>query len=291
MEGARHTDEDSPELGSNPGPSVYVLIPALDEERGIGRVIECVPRDRLRDLGYTPRTIVIDGGSRDRTRSIASDLGAEVLLQRGRGKGQAIRHIREILVEEGLAAPPETNGHSRYVVLDADGTYPPDRIVDLVRRVDQGFDLVLGSRFQGTIEPGAMTILNWIGNRLLTRLFRLLYGVPVTDICTGMYGFNEEVLRTLELTADGFDIEAEIFASVCLAAAAVTELPIRYSRRIGPPKMVPLRSGARIGWRILTGRLHRVEPVYPRRLWRRRARIPVRSKVAAEYLTLRSLDD
>lgn len=281
MEGEDRTD--TPRADS--APFAYILLPTLDEERSIGHVIRDIPCDNLRALGYTPRIIVIDGDSRDMTRRLASETGAEVLLQRGRGKGQAIRHICEVLLNEDLAATLQRNGDSRYVVLDADGTYPPERIVDFVRHVDQGFDLVLGSRFLGTIDPGAMTTLNWIGNRLLTRLFRVLYGMNVTDICTGMYAFNPEVLRALELTTDGFDIEAEIFAAVCRMNATVGELAITYRPRIGLTKMIPLRTGLRIGWRILVDRLKDIDGVSPPRPARRRVKAPLKARMAARFLS------
>lgn len=262
-----------------------VILPALNEERTIGQVIRRIPRDSLSVLGYSPRVLVVDGRSTDATLRIARARGAETILQSGAGKGNALRQVHEALLKESRDAPDATRRPRRYVVLDADGTYPPETITDLVAALDSGYDIVLGSRFMGIIHPGAMTRLNRVGNRLLTQLFRAINKVDITDVCTGMYAFNERVLENLSLQADGFDVEADIFTSASLMNARFAEVPVDYGRRVGEPKLIPLRSGIQIGARMFLCRLQAMGnhptlphapsgPVHPFLDWANRLREP-----------------
>lgn len=237
--------------------SVCVILPALNEERTIGSVIRRIPRETLEVLGYSPRILVVDGNSIDSTLAIARARGAEIVHQDGRGKGNALRQVVEVLQGDGGSSNVVIPGPTHFVVLDADGTYAPETITDLVAALDSGYDLVLASRFLGFIHPGAMGSLNRLGNRLLTQLFRFLNGVALTDVCTGMYAFNDRVLRNLRLEADGFDVEADLFTAACLMGARIAEVPVDYSRRVGEPKLLPLRAGIRIGLRILSRWLER----------------------------------
>lgn len=262
-----------------------IILPALNEERSIGQVIRRIPRESLRVLGYSPRVVVVDGRSKDSTLAIARAKGAETVIQDGKGKGDALRQVHEALREEARSQTPPPLTQRCYVVLDADGTYPPETITDLVAALDSGYDLVLGSRFMGIIHPGAMTRLNRIGNRFLTQLFRILNGVDITDVCTGMYAFNERVFENLSLQADGFDVEADLFTSASLMNARFAEVPVDYSRRLGEPKLVPLRSGIQIGTRMFLRRVHSMgshsklqerpsRPLHPFLAWAERLRDP-----------------
>lgn len=236
---------------------VCIIIPALNEARTIGRVIHRIPRESLALLGYTPRLLVADGNSVDATFLIAARRGAEVVVQKGQGKGNALREVHERLLGEARDSEGRGRRPRHYVVLDADCTYPPETIADLVAALDSGYDVVLASRFLGFIHPGAMTSLNRLGNGLLTRLFRLLNGIDLTDACTGMYAFNERVFRNLSLEADGFDVEADLFSAAALMHARFAEVPVDYGRRDGKPNLTPLHDGPRIGLRMITRRLRK----------------------------------
>src|SRR5439155_6043744 len=113
-----------------------------------------------------------------------------------------------------------TDGGSRkpefYFMIDADGTYPPEMVPVFREALTSGQNVVLGSRFLGKMAEGAMTTLNRVGNRVLSALARLLFGVSVTDVCTGMWAFNADTLRELSLEARGFDLEADLFGSAAL---------------------------------------------------------------------------
>ncbi len=230
---------------------VVVILPALNEAEAIGNVLARMPRNELKAQGYALSVWVVDGRSKDRTRDVAMSNGAGVLVQRGNGKGNAMTQAFDFFVDPEENPPWEQFGSQRYfIMLDSDGTYPPEAIPSFVNALDEGYDVVMGSRFQGLIETGALTALNRLGNRFLTRFAGFLFRAPVTDVCTGMWGLSERFLRRFASTANGFDLEADIFASACNEVSRLTEVPISYARRIGTPKLVPIRTGLQIAWRL-----------------------------------------
>lgn len=224
-------------------PSITILLPAKNEESGIEATFESLPIDRLEALGYPVEILVADGRSHDRTRDVALAHGARVIQQLGTGKGRAVRSALDVAKGDYI------------VMLDADATYPARAIPALVQMLDDGYDVVMGSRFKGQIEPGAMKGLNRFGNRGLSTLATLLYGRRCTDVCTGMWGFRRELMRSLNLTATGFEIEAEMFARSARAGMRIAEVPIAYAPREGVTKLGSVGDGLRIGLALLRYRL------------------------------------
>lgn len=233
---------------------VIILVPALDEERGIGLVLDNIPFEELQDMGCEVSVLVVDGVSVDSTREIAQRKGAHVYVQSGQGKGNGVRQaFRRIVRHQSQFLGFEH--HQCVIMLDADGTYPSEDIPRMVSALRAGNDVVMGSRLRGQIEDGAMSNLNRMGNRLLSLLARTLFNVRVTDVCTGMWGFSQEFLEQCELQAKGFELEAEIFASAALLGVRVAEVPIEYRSRKGEPKLIPLRTGLRIAWCLILKRV------------------------------------
>jgi len=251
--------EDSPQL--SPRGHVVIFLPALNEERAIGHVLDRIPRAQLEAAGYTVSIWVVDGNSTDRTLEVGRKNGASVFIQAGRGKGNGMRQAFDHLLRTRDRADGGSREPEFFLMLDADGTYPPEAISTFLEALASGNDVVLGSRFRGRMAEGAMTPLNAIGNRVLSALAHFLFRVSVTDVCTGMWGFKADALRQIPLEASGFDLEADLFGSACLSQARITELPIDYDARIGPPKMIPLRSGLQIALRLFVRRLN--GPVRP----------------------------
>lgn len=244
-----------PDGGS--GGQVVVLLPTLDEEEAIGDVLDRIPRAELERRRYRVSAWVVDGQSSDATREIAMRRNAAIFVQRGDGKGTGVAQAFRYLSGTGRRSEGSLGGPTFYFMLDADGTYPPEYIPRFLVALEAGYDLVLGSRFRGRIEDGAVTKLNYIGNLVLNQIARLIYGLPVTDVCTGMWGLNEDLVRKFSLAAHGFDLEAEMFASACNLDARFAEVPIEYRRRTGHPKLVPFEAGLLIAWRLLKPRLTR----------------------------------
>ena len=125
--------------------SLSIVLPALNEEAGIEVVMNRIPRTILRGRGLSWSIHLLDGRSTDQTRAVASRMGAEVFIQSGHGKGAAFREFIPTIREDVT------------VLLDSDGTYPPEAIPDLLEALGEDRPVVLGSRLRGSIDPGAMS--------------------------------------------------------------------------------------------------------------------------------------
>ncbi len=227
-----------------PTKRVTVLLPALNEEGSIRKVIGDIPIDQLSSRGYSTDIVVVDGHSTDLTLEIAAEMGAECLRQPNRGKGDAVRHAFKHFDGDYL------------FMLDADDTYPPHHILEMLPILEEGkADVIMGSRLGGNMASGSMSRINMLGNRILTGTANLFFSrdSKITDLCTGMWGFQGEVIQNLaaELDAAGFDIEAEMYIKTRKLGFTVNEIPINYDRRDGPSKLGSIRDGARIFSRIL----------------------------------------
>lgn len=139
-------------------------------------------------------------------------------------------------------------------ILDADFTYPATHIPEMLEVLQEGDDVVLGSRLKGQRDKGAMRRLNVVGNRLLAFMANMLHRTRISDICTGYWGFRREVVEALELDAIGFEIEANIFVEIAKKGCRIGELPVSYRRRLSPAKLASLRDGFKIGRTLIAKR-------------------------------------
>jgi len=215
--------------------TLAVVIPTLNEERSIGTVIDGVPVDDLLKNGLKTVVYVIDGRSTDTTREIAIDKGATLILEERQGKGAAIQTAFKSINADYA------------IMVDGDDTYPIDLATEITCLLKK-YDVVIGSRLKGTIEPGAMTTLNVVGNKLLSLLARLLFNVQISDVCSGLWGYRGQVIRGLKLSAEGFAIEVDMLAECARNGFHMAEIPITYrARRENPAKLSSVRDGLRIG--------------------------------------------
>ena len=178
---------------------VAFVIPTLNEASSIGKVLDRIPVGDLREEGYDTSVYVIDGLSVDTTRDIAAEKGAQLILEKRKGKGIALQKAFKSITADYA------------IMTDGDDTYPIEIATEMTHAL-QTHDVVIGSRLKGTIEPGAMTSLNVVGNTLLSLLARALYGARISDVCTGFWGYRSDAIRRLQLSARGFEIEADMFA-------------------------------------------------------------------------------
>lgn len=224
-------------------PSVTVILPAHDEA---GTIADVVTRTRASVPGLD-EVVVVDDGSTDDTARLAEAAGARVVrLTPNRGKGIALRR--------GLA---EARGDV-LVLLDADGQDAPEDIPALLAALEDGVTMVVGSRFLGTFEPGAITPLNRAGNRALTGIVNLLFGARLTDTQAGFRAFRRSFLDGLALSAQRYDIEVDLLLSALDRPGRVVEVAVRRSARsYGASDLGSVRDGARILGRILRRRLAR----------------------------------
>ncbi len=205
-----------------------VVIPTLNEEKGIGGVVES-----FKNLGF--EVLVIDGNSKDRTREIAEKMGARVVLQTGKGKGNAIAEAFKLVDSEIV------------ILVDGDGSYPAEEVWKLIEPIEKGVaEHVVGNRF-AKYEKGAFTRLNLLGNKLINLFFRFAYGVDLTDILSGYRAIKKEVYKSIEIKKSGFEVEAELTVETLAKGFRIAEVPISYKKREGKTKLRPIRDGFRIG--------------------------------------------
>lgn len=214
---------------------VSVVMPCLNEEEAIAA---CIARaqEGLRRLGASGEIVVADNGSTDRSAEIAEAAGARVVHVPSRGYGSAYRG--------GFAA-----ARGRVVVMgDADDTYDFSKLDELVRALDEGHDLVLGSRLRGEISPGAMPWLHrYVGNPLLSATLNLFYGTRVSDTHSGFRAFRREPYLRLGLRTTGMEFASEMLILAARAGWRIGEVPIAYHPREGESKLRTFRDG----WRHL----------------------------------------
>ncbi|MFH2007724.1 MAG: glycosyltransferase family 2 protein [bacterium] len=217
------------------GERVVVIIPVLDEEETIGEVVANVDRELV------DRVIVVDNGSTDRTARAAREAGATVLYQPRRGYGSACL--------TGIAAAQDAG---ILVFLDGDGSDDPRELPTLLAALEPGIDLVVGSRTQGAAEPGALTPVQELGNRLTCTLVRLFWGVRYTDL--GPFrAVRRDALARLELTDPDFGWTIEMQVKAAQRGLGIAEVPVACRvRRGGRSKVSGTVLGSyRAGTRIL----------------------------------------
>lgn len=186
-------------------------------------------------MGLAGEVVVVDNGSTDRTADIAQQRGARVVTESRRGYGAScIRGLREARGEF-------------VILLDADATYPVEMVDGFVRLMrDGGADVVLGNRFAGRMERGAMPLLNrYVGNPVLSAMTRLLFRAPLTDIHCGMRGIRRGRVATLDLRMPGMEFATEMLVKALDQGLVVKELSIGYRPRVGASKLRPLRDAWR----------------------------------------------
>jgi len=212
---------------------VTILIPALNEEKTIGKVI-----GESTERGWI--VLVGDNNSTDRTREVAMSRGVTPISVPERGKGHTIRELISHI------DTPKT------IMIDADYTYPT-RDAQRVLETLEGCDVVIGYRKYR--ERGSMPFLNVIGNHLLSLLASVLYGRRVHDICSGLWSFRSSMLKEFSLVSGGFTLEADLFVNVVRNKCRLKQIPIGYrARPDGSKPKLRISDGLKIGWFLIKGR-------------------------------------
>lgn len=215
-------------------PDISVILPALNEETTIGICIGKI-QQIFRSMGIRGEVIVSDS-STDATPEIAQSMGAIIVHPEHRGYGyaylEAFRYAR-----------------GRYIVIgDADNTYDFLELPLLIRKLDEGADLVIGSRFKGEILDGAMIPLHrYIGNPLLTWVLNKVFGTDFSDTHSGFRAIRADSLKRLNLQSWGMEFASEMLIKASREGLTITEVPITYHPRGTPSKL----SSYSDGWRHL----------------------------------------
>ena len=213
------------------------VMPCLDEERTIGRCIEKAFA-AIRAMGISGEVVVADNGSSDRSVDLALALGARVVHVARKGYGSAL-----------LAGINAARG-DYIVIADSDDSYDWQYIEPFVHKLDEGHDLVIGNRFSGGIERGAMPALHrYLGNPVLSWLARTVHRAPIGDFHCGMRAFRREALPRMRLRTAGMEFATEMIVNSVKAGLRITEVPTRLQRdgRDRPPHLRSFRDG----WRHL----------------------------------------
>ena len=171
------------------------------------------------------KIVVVDGHSKDRTVVIAKKLGAEVLMQDGKGKGAAFQtFLRKYNIRD----------NDNYVMLDADMTYDP-KDIDRFSKVLNMYEVVSGDRYLK--DRTSNYFVHRIGNKIISFFAFLMAWGWNPDICTGYWGFKGKALKKLRITASRFDLEADIYTEVKRNKLGYKRIKIWYYERVGERKL------------------------------------------------------
>ncbi len=212
-------------------------MPCLNEVETLAACI-AEAREAISKGGYTAEIIVADNGSTDGSQLVARELGAKVVDVQRKGYGSAL--IGGIDSAQG-----------RFVVMgDADASYDFAAIAPLIAKLRDGYDLVVGNRFLGGIEPGAMPWSHrWLGNPVLSSINKMFFHAPVGDTHCGLRAFTKGAYEKMRLRATGMEFASEMVIKASLKGMRITEVPVvlRPDGRSRPPHLRTWRDG----WRHL----------------------------------------
>jgi dolichol-phosphate mannosyltransferase len=202
--------------------TLSIVIPAYNEERFIGTLLEQIQAVDLAALGVAKDVIVVDDRSTDRTAEIAGGFPGVRLhrLERNSGKGRAVRAGMDLATGDLL------------IIQDADLEYDPRDYVPMVKALLDGRgDVVYGSRYLGQGRHENQSLTAYLGGRSLSLVALACTGTYLTDTVTALKLFPREMLRSLTLTTSGFELDHEITAKVLARGARIVEVPVRYYPR------------------------------------------------------------
>jgi glycosyltransferase involved in cell wall biosynthesis len=220
-----------------PDLDLTILMPCLNEAETLAICVRQAVA-AIRDANISGEVIVADNGSTDGSQQIALAEGARVVDVPTRGYGAAL-----------IAGIEAARG--KYVMMaDADASYHFEHLPRFLPKLDAGYDLVMGNRFAGSIEPGAMPPLHrFLGNPVLSTIGRIFFRIPVRDFHCGLRAFRRDSILALNLRTTGMEFASEMVVKSSLAGLRMTEVPTTLSPdgRSRPPHLRSWRDG----WRHL----------------------------------------
>ena len=216
---------------------VSIVMPCLNEAETVVRCVEKSLR-AFRENSICGEVIVADNGSTDGSRELARDAGARVVSVEAKGYGSAL--MGGILAARG-----------KYVIMgDADDSYDFSHVPRFLEKLRAGHDLVMGNRFLGGIQPGAMpTLHRYLGNPVLSGVGRLFFHSPCGDFHCGLRGFSKDAIEKLDLRTTGMEFASEMVVKATLHGLRIGEVPTTLAPdgRSRPPHLRSWRDG----WRHL----------------------------------------
>jgi len=229
---------DEVDLEKFRGVIAVVILPTLNEEEGLARTLGDLPLDRFNEPGQRIQPLIIDGGSTDGTLEVAREWGIPVLKQTSQGKGGAMLEAIAWVHQRGIPF---------VVVLDADATYPADRIFPALDLLRGGTDLVIGVRRPVWGPPNSLKdLVHRLGNVVMSYSASFLTRRPILDLCSGFWGVSTKRFAELGLDASSFAIEAQLVLRSIRRGHSILQIPVAYRERVGKAKLRALRDGSRI---------------------------------------------
>lgn len=223
-------------------PIIKVIIPAFNEQNGVGNVIKEIPNGLVREI------IVVNNASTDETEKVAREAGATILREEEKGYGRACLKGIDYVINSVDKA-------DIIVFVDADYSDYPEEMIQLVEPIiGNGVDMVIGSRALGDLEKGSMTPQQVFGNWLATRLIKLFYNVKFTDL--GPFrAIRYDRLLELNMVDKTYGWTVEMQVKAAKKKLVCEEIPVRYRRRIGFSKISgtvkgTIMAGYKILWTI-----------------------------------------
>ena len=225
--------------------AVTIIIPVKDEEAGLKFLLDDFNGSPLKDIYDVHFIFVVDARTSDSSKIIASQLSENIIDQcNTTGKGSAMVQA----IEKWKESPT-----SKVVFLDADGSYSFESVIKVLSALEDGVDVVSGSRFlSGNGRPEGMSRLHNFGNKALSLISSIRNGRRIFDLCTGLWGFNKQSLMVMEIKSKGFDIEAEMAGLVRRKGLNHVEVQVDWSQRKGGlSKLRSMKDGFIIFLRII----------------------------------------
>jgi glycosyltransferase involved in cell wall biosynthesis len=224
---------------------VTIIIPVKDEEVGLEFLLDDYRSSSLKDIHDVTFIFVIDKRTSDSSKKIASEFSENIIDQEETtGKGSAVRQAIDVW---------RKNPTQLIVFLDADGSYSFDSVIKILDSLEEGADLVSGSRFlSGQGRPEGMSRLHNFGNRVLSAISSVRNRRRISDLCTGLWGFNSQSLMKMDVKSRGFDLEAELAGIARRQGLDHIEVQVDWSQRKGgTSKLRSLTDGFIIFLRII----------------------------------------
>lgn len=211
---------------------VSVIVPTLNEIGNIENVLSSIAKQKVDEV------LVVDGHSDDGTIEFVKKLGYKLILQEGRGLGKAI-----------MSGIKFTSGEY-IVIVDADGSHDPAYIPELIKKIGEGYDVVVGSRYLSGPKVKNLffrnkcsssyddTFIREIGNRFFTYLCRKLYGLDIHDVLMGFKAFKRSIFQKVVLSEKGQQFDVEILIKAKKAGFMIGQVPVvEHKRGYGKSKL------------------------------------------------------
>src|SRR5579885_3305524 len=218
------------------GQSITVIIPCLNEEQGVEKVLRAMPE-------FVDEIIVVDNASTDRTSEVAASLGAKVIREEVRGYGRSYKRGFAVATKDLI------------VTLDGDHSYPVDALSYLIEAfLHLDVDFLNASRFP-VRDSSAMSFKHKFGNLILSLAMSLLFFRWVRDSQSGMWVFRRSILENMKLVSDGMAFSEEIkIEALKSSRVRFAEISIMYTSRLGEIKLNPWRDGFHNLWFLVKKR-------------------------------------